>query len=123
MSLPSYHFHAAGLLASVILTPKQSCPPAVPQTGSGKTAAFCFPIIASMLLSNYQPVARGSRKATPFALILAPTRELTSQVRTIVWEQVWIAKGITTFRGFASSGKGAGGGDRPEALCLDDGRA
>ncbi|KAJ9527296.1 hypothetical protein QJQ45_025564 [Haematococcus lacustris] len=50
------------------------------QTGSGKTAAFCFPIVASMLLGNYQPPGRGSRKATPFALILAPTRELTSQI-------------------------------------------
>ena len=50
------------------------------QPGSGKTAAFCFPIIASMLMSNYEPTRRGSRKATPYALILAPTRELTSQI-------------------------------------------
>lgn len=51
-----------------------------PQTGSGKTAAFCFPIIASMLMANYAPTGRGTRKATPYALILAPTRELTSQI-------------------------------------------
>ena len=51
-----------------------------PQTGSGKTAAFCFPIIASMLMANYEPTGRGTRKATPYALILAPTRELTSQI-------------------------------------------
>ncbi len=51
------------------------------QTGSGKTAAFCFPIIASMLISGYQPNAgRNTRKATPAALVLAPTRELTSQI-------------------------------------------
>ncbi|KAF5839182.1 P-loop containing nucleoside triphosphate hydrolase protein [Dunaliella salina] len=50
------------------------------QTGSGKTAAFCFPIVASMLLVGYQPQGRGSRKAMPFSLILAPTRELTSQI-------------------------------------------
>ncbi|EFJ44800.1 hypothetical protein VOLCADRAFT_82651 [Volvox carteri f. nagariensis] len=51
------------------------------QTGSGKTAAFCFPIIASMLLKGYQPAAgRNSRKALPGALVLAPTRELTSQI-------------------------------------------
>lgn len=50
------------------------------QTGSGKTAAFCFPIIASMLLHNYQSQNRNNRKATPFALILAPTRELTCQI-------------------------------------------
>lgn len=58
-----------------------------------------------MLLSNYQPVARGSRKATPFALILAPTRELTSQVRTIVWEQVWIAQRSAAMQAL---GKGQG---------------
>lgn len=51
------------------------------QTGSGKTAAFCFPIIASMLINNYAPAAaRNSRKALPGALVLAPTRELTSQI-------------------------------------------
>lgn len=49
------------------------------QTGSGKTAAFCFPIIASMLRGGYEPGGR-NRKAFPAALILAPTRELTSQI-------------------------------------------
>ncbi len=49
------------------------------QTGSGKTAAFCFPIIARLLSAGYQPTGR-SRKALPAALILAPTRELTSQI-------------------------------------------
>lgn len=49
------------------------------QTGSGKTAAFCFPIIAGLLKSSYQPTGR-QRKAYPAALILAPTRELTSQI-------------------------------------------
>lgn len=49
------------------------------QTGSGKTAAFCFPIIASMLRGGYVPGGR-NRKAFPAALILAPTRELTSQI-------------------------------------------
>ncbi len=57
-----------------------SLAPTHAQTGSGKTAAFCFPIIASMLFNNYQPQIRNARKATPFALILAPTRELTSQI-------------------------------------------
>ena len=33
-----------------------------------------------MLLVGYQPQGRGSRKAMPFSLILAPTRELTSQI-------------------------------------------
>lgn len=49
------------------------------QTGSGKTAAFCFPIIAGLLKKGYQPTGRG-RKALPAALVLAPTRELTSQI-------------------------------------------
>lgn len=49
------------------------------QTGSGKTAAFCFPIIANILKSNVQPLGR-SRKAFPLALVLSPTRELSSQI-------------------------------------------
>lgn len=49
------------------------------QTGSGKTAAFCFPIISGLLKAGYQPTGR-QRKALPAALILAPTRELTSQI-------------------------------------------
>jgi len=49
------------------------------QTGSGKTAAFCFPIISGLLKAGSQPTGR-QRKALPAALILAPTRELTSQI-------------------------------------------
>lgn len=49
------------------------------QTGSGKTAAFCFPIIASALRSDFQPGPRG-RKVFPIALVLSPTRELSSQI-------------------------------------------
>ena len=49
------------------------------QTGSGKTAAFCFPIIANILASAVQPTGR-SRKAYPLALVLSPTRELSSQI-------------------------------------------
>lgn len=44
-----------------------------------------------MLLGGYQPQGRGTRKAVPYALILAPTRELTSQVGTAVWG-VWCVK-------------------------------
>uniref|UniRef100_A0A5B7B4B4 RNA helicase n=1 Tax=Davidia involucrata TaxID=16924 RepID=A0A5B7B4B4_DAVIN len=51
------------------------------QTGSGKTAAFCFPIICGLLRSHLsQPVSGGVRIAYPFALILSPTRELSCQI-------------------------------------------
>jgi ATP-dependent RNA helicase DDX3X len=49
------------------------------QTGSGKTAAFCFPIIASILKAGV-PLSIRSRKACPYALVLSPTRELSSQI-------------------------------------------
>lgn len=52
------------------------------QTGSGKTAAFCFPIIFGIMknrLGTPRP-QRGSRTAYPVALILSPTRELSCQV-------------------------------------------
>ena len=45
-------------------------------------AAFCFPIIANILRLNLPPTGR-SRKAFPSALVLAPTRELSSQI----WEE------------------------------------
>ncbi|CAM6090366.1 unnamed protein product [Calypogeia fissa] len=50
------------------------------QTGSGKTAAFCFPIIAGILRNTPPGRPRGGRKAHPLALILSPTRELSSQI-------------------------------------------
>lgn len=49
------------------------------QTGSGKTAAFMFPILAGILNSGAPPSGRG-RKAYPLALVLSPTRELTTQI-------------------------------------------
>ncbi|KAL3155599.1 DEAD-box ATP-dependent RNA helicase 52B [Trebouxia sp. C0009 RCD-2024] len=49
------------------------------QTGSGKTAAFCFPIINNILTKGTGPSGR-NRKAYPQALILSPTRELSSQI-------------------------------------------
>ena len=51
------------------------------QTGSGKTAAFCFPIIANILTNGLEPIREG-RKAFPLALVLSPTRELSTQIFT-----------------------------------------
>ncbi|KAG8372738.1 hypothetical protein BUALT_Bualt12G0098000 [Buddleja alternifolia] len=62
------------------------------QTGSGKTAAFCFPIINAIMMVLYKQQQRRqssssskrfygySAAACPMALILAPTRELASQI-------------------------------------------
>lgn len=49
------------------------------QTGSGKTAAFCFPVIGNILTSGLEPI-REARKAYPLALVLSPTRELSTQI-------------------------------------------
>ncbi|KAK4604366.1 hypothetical protein RGQ29_012749 [Quercus rubra] len=48
------------------------------QTGSGKTAAFCFPIIHAILELNR--LSKPGRVAFPLALILSPTRELACQI-------------------------------------------
>jgi ATP-dependent RNA helicase DDX3X len=52
------------------------------QTGSGKTAGFLFPVITSMLKSGaLQPPGGASHRSMyPTALVLAPTRELASQI-------------------------------------------
>jgi ATP-dependent RNA helicase DDX3X len=60
------------------------------QTGSGKTGGFLFPILSELFKYGPSPpppeqpgYTRGlsrSRKAYPVGLILAPTRELASQI-------------------------------------------
>lgn len=57
------------------------------QTGSGKTAAFLVPILNNILAAGPQGSANaggcgygGRRKQYPLALVLAPTRELATQV-------------------------------------------
>ncbi|TFK51997.1 DEAD-domain-containing protein [Heliocybe sulcata] len=58
------------------------------QTGSGKTGGFLFPILSASFATGprpppFDPHATGynsRRKAYPTALILAPTRELVSQI-------------------------------------------
>ena len=50
------------------------------QTGSGKTAAFCFPIISGIMREHNVQRQRAARTVYPLALILSPTRELSCQV-------------------------------------------
>ncbi|KAL6336967.1 hypothetical protein AAG906_036281 [Vitis piasezkii] len=50
------------------------------QTGSGKTAAFCFPIISGIMTGQFAQRPRGARTVYPLALILSPTRELSCQI-------------------------------------------
>jgi ATP-dependent RNA helicase DDX3X len=54
------------------------------QTGSGKTGGFLFPILSALFKYGPQPTPTengyGRRKSYPTALILAPTRELVSQI-------------------------------------------
>ncbi|XVF69776.1 hypothetical protein PTKIN_Ptkin11bG0109100 [Pterospermum kingtungense] len=51
------------------------------QTGSGKTAAFCFPIISGIMRGQVpQRPLRGARTVYPLGLILSPTRELSMQI-------------------------------------------
>ena len=52
------------------------------QTGSGKTAGFLFPIIMAMIRNGaQQPPENARRQVYPEALVLAPTRELASQIQ------------------------------------------
>lgn len=51
------------------------------QTGSGKTAAFCLPIISGILKSRSSASPRRGEVAFPLALILTPTRELACQIQ------------------------------------------
>ena len=52
------------------------------QTGSGKTAGFLFPVIANLLRDGAVPEPEGHHSRGSFisALVLAPTRELASQI-------------------------------------------
>ncbi|KAI1319868.1 ATP-dependent RNA helicase DED1 [Xylariaceae sp. FL0255] len=57
------------------------------QTGSGKTGGFLFPILSQAFINGPSPIPVNTsggygrqRKAYPTSLILAPTRELVSQI-------------------------------------------
>ena len=53
------------------------------QTGSGKTAGFLFPVIITMLKNGGTEPEGGprGRRSYPECLVLAPTRELASQIQ------------------------------------------
>lgn len=65
------------------------------QTGSGKTAAFCFPIICGILNRNHY--SRPGPVACPLSLILSPTRELTCQVFLFVCLFFYYVKLVSVF--------------------------
>jgi ATP-dependent RNA helicase DDX3X len=56
------------------------------QTGSGKTAGFLLPTINRMMTMDLPPIpesngsGRSRSKRYPYALVLSPTRELTTQI-------------------------------------------
>jgi ATP-dependent RNA helicase DDX23/PRP28 len=52
----------------------------VAKTGSGKTAAFLLPLL--VYISDLPPLTEITKNDGPYALILAPTRELVQQIET-----------------------------------------
>ncbi|GLB35034.1 putative DEAD box helicase family protein [Lyophyllum shimeji] len=52
----------------------------IAETGSGKTAAFVIPMLA--FISSLPPFTDDNRHLGPYALILAPTRELAQQIES-----------------------------------------
>ncbi|KAK5663629.1 hypothetical protein OQA88_4060 [Cercophora sp. LCS_1] len=49
-------------------------------TGSGKTAAFLLPLL--VYISRLEPLSEANKNDGPYALILAPTRELVQQIES-----------------------------------------
>lgn len=52
----------------------------IAETGSGKTASFVIPML--VYISNLPPFNEDNRHLGPYALILAPTRELAQQIES-----------------------------------------
>lgn len=50
------------------------------ETGSGKTAAFVIPIL--VYIQSLPPISDFSRNDGPYAIVLAPTRELAQQIES-----------------------------------------
>uniref|UniRef100_A0A0E0LD91 RNA helicase n=1 Tax=Oryza punctata TaxID=4537 RepID=A0A0E0LD91_ORYPU len=64
------------------------------QTGSGKTAAFCLPVVSGLIAAGGSGIGHRERSsfnraaAKPRALVLAPTRELAAQVELMHFVQI-----------------------------------
>lgn len=56
-----------------------SLPPLLPVEGSGKTAAFVIPLL-TWIMQVPKVVRDAEEDEGPFAIILAPTRELAQQI-------------------------------------------
>jgi ATP-dependent RNA helicase DDX23/PRP28 len=52
----------------------------IAETGSGKTAAFVIPIL--VYIQSLPPISDISRNDGPYAIVLAPTRELAQQIES-----------------------------------------
>ena len=70
------------------------------ETGSGKTLTYLLPIVDRMMRTD---AAAGSRRAGLFAVVLAPTRELSKQIYTVLQTLThcragphWIVPGLVT---------------------------
>src|SRR5690606_27756945 len=53
------------------------------ETGSGKTLSYALPI-ASKLKNREEKGAKNEQKGAPYALIVAPTRELAGQIYQVL---------------------------------------
>ncbi|KAF0695365.1 Aste57867_13799 [Aphanomyces stellatus] len=60
------------------------------RTGSGKTAAFCLPVLQKLLSTSTKPTE--SIKA----LILVPTKELVDQTKAHLWELMYYCRDVVT---------------------------
>jgi ATP-dependent RNA helicase RhlE len=85
------------------------------QTGTGKTAAFALPILQRLL---------SDRRAGPRALVLAPTRELATQIHAEVQTLARFTqiRAVTVFGGVPSRGQIAALRRRPEIIIACPGR-
>jgi len=85
------------------------------QTGTGKTAAFALPILDRLL---------SDRRAGPRALVLAPTRELATQIHTEFQTLARFTqiRAVTVFGGVPARGQIAALRKRPEVIIACPGR-